>query len=307
MATAAASAAAVPALGLRLQRGLLRRQRGERAAAHSRRARPAAMALDGDAQLREAARQTVDLFVKSGTAVGLGSGRASCMAIEYLGQKLRAGELRGVKGVPMSSLCATEAAKSGVPLTSLEACPQLAFAFDDADLVQEGTLYAIIGRKGVPGGEPMATRKAIARAAAQLVLIIDEGKFVERLSGSVPVLIKQDDWLDTAEEVDDCFLGDAEVWRRPSQGEAGPMGGDNPLVTEQGHYVLDLIFPGVIERPGKPFFARPNASDVASTLEKIPGIVGHGLYLDIAYGAALGSADGVKIRTSLFKQAFTSS
>eukprot|EP00850_Spirogloea_muscicola_P004043 SM000017S02783 [mRNA] locus=s17:203132:206467:+ [translate_table: standard] len=280
MATAAASAAAVPAPGLRLQQGLLRRQRGERAAALSRRARPAAMALDGDAQLREAARQTVDLFVKSGTAVGLGSGRVSCMAIEYLGQKLRAGELRGVKGVPMSSLGAAEAAKSGVPLTSLEACPQLAFAFDDADLVQEGTLYAVIGRKGVPGGEPIAARKAIARAAAQLVLIINEGKFVERLSGSIPVQIMQDDWLDTAEEVDDCFLEDAEAIARRSRS----YGRRQPARHRAG--------------------ALP---DVASTLENIPGILAHGLYLDIAYGAAVGSADGVKIRTSLFKQAFTSS
>ncbi|CAI5984930.1 unnamed protein product [Closterium sp. NIES-65] len=49
-------------------------------------------------------------------------------------------------------------------------------------------------------------------------------------------------WLDIAEEIDDLFLGDAEVWRRPTSGTAGPLGGEFPLVTENGHFVLDVIF-----------------------------------------------------------------
>jgi len=44
----------------------------------------------------------------------------------------------------------------------------------------------------------------------------------------------QGNWIDTAEEI--------EVWRRPSFGTAGPLGGDHPLVTKEGHHVLDVIF-----------------------------------------------------------------
>lgn len=43
----------------------------------------------------------VDYFVKSGMAVGLGTGRASGMAINYIGRKLRDGSLRNIVGVPM--------------------------------------------------------------------------------------------------------------------------------------------------------------------------------------------------------------
>jgi hypothetical protein len=32
------------------------------------------------------------------------------------------------------------------------------------------------------------------------------------------------------------------VWRRPAFGSAGPLGGNFPLVTIDGHHVLDVIF-----------------------------------------------------------------
>lgn len=35
---------------------------------------------------------------------------------------------------------------------------------------------------------------------------------VDRLAGDIPVFIDADDWEATAEEIDDRFLGDAEIW-----------------------------------------------------------------------------------------------
>lgn len=134
------------------------------------------------------------------------------------------------------------------------------------------------------------------KAAKQMVFIINERQFVGRLEGAVPVLIQQENWLDVAEEIDDMFLGDAEVWRRPSSGEAGPLGGDNPLVSPEGHFVLDVIFTTPIT----------NAAEMVENLESIPGVMGHGLVMDVAYAAAVAGPAGVKIRTSLFKSAFTS-
>lgn len=43
----------------------------------------------------------VDTYIKSGMIVGLGSGQASDMAIQYLGQQLRAGVLKDIVGIPM--------------------------------------------------------------------------------------------------------------------------------------------------------------------------------------------------------------
>ncbi|KAJ0518268.1 putative ribose-5-phosphate isomerase [Helianthus annuus] len=58
----------------------------------------------------------VDTYLQSGMVVGLGSGLASSMAIEYLGQKLRVGLLKGIVGIPTSDRIASEAEKAGIPL-----------------------------------------------------------------------------------------------------------------------------------------------------------------------------------------------
>ncbi|GMP71548.1 hypothetical protein CsSME_00029904 [Camellia sinensis var. sinensis] len=73
--------------------------------------------------------------------------------------------------------------------------------------------------------------------------------------------------METAEEIEDLFLGDAEVWRRPSTGHAGPTGGDFPLITREGHNVLDVIFTSPIL----------NLVEVANTLDNIYGVVDHGV------------------------------
>jgi hypothetical protein len=67
----------------------------------------------------------VDYFVRSGMAVGLGTGLASSMAIRYMGEKLKDGSLREILGVPMTSMSAVEAAKAGVPLATFQDYPQV--------------------------------------------------------------------------------------------------------------------------------------------------------------------------------------
>lgn len=57
-------------------------------------------------------------------------------------------------------------------------------------------------------------------------------------------------WLAIAEEIDDLYLGDAEVWRRAYVGDAGPLGGDFPIVTSDGHNILDVIFTSPIPSLG---------------------------------------------------------
>ncbi|XAR56056.1 hypothetical protein NMG60_11036354 [Bertholletia excelsa] len=91
--------------------------------------------------------------------------------------------------------------------------------------------------------------------------------------------------METAEEIDDLFLGDAEVWRRPAIGHAGPTGGDFPLVTREGHNVLDVIFTSPIL----------NLAEVAKSLENIAGVADHGVISKIPCIAVIASEDGVSI------------
>ncbi|KAJ9691358.1 hypothetical protein PVL29_013515 [Vitis rotundifolia] len=185
---------------------------------------------DASSALLQAAKHTVDTYIKSRMVIGLGSGHASDMAIQYLGRQLRTGALKDITGIPMSVASASEAAKVGIPLGHYQDCSQIDFAFDDADVIEEGTLVAII------------QEKSILKAADKLVFIIQEKQYKCDLEGSIPVLVQSLNWMETAEEIDDLFLGDAEVWRRPSIGHADPLGGDFPLVTSEGHNILDVIF-----------------------------------------------------------------
>ncbi|KAK1283696.1 hypothetical protein QJS10_CPB21g01011 [Acorus calamus] len=246
--------------------------------------------LDGaGVRLLEAAKHTVDSYVRSGMVVGLGTGRASAMAIEHLGRQLREGALREVVGVPTSVSSASEAAKAGIPLDQYGDNLQIDFAFDDADVIEEGVLTAVIGRRKLEGGESIIQEKSIIKAATMLSFIITEKQYTKDLDGSIPVLVLSDNWMETAEEIDDMFLGDAEVWRRPTMGHADPLGGDFPLVTREGHNVLDVIFTSPIL----------NLAQVARGLDQIDGVVDHGVIVDTPCTAIIASEYGLQIVDNL--------
>ncbi|XP_027183595.1 probable ribose-5-phosphate isomerase 4, chloroplastic isoform X2 [Coffea eugenioides] len=228
--------------------------------------------LSDNSALLQAAKHTVDSYVKSGMVVGFGAGHASDLAIHYLGQQLKAGALKDIVGTPTCVGSASVAAKIDV-------------AFSDADVIEEVTLSAIIGRRKMMGEESIIQEKTILGAAEKLVFIVTEKQYRSDLDGSIPVLIQSFNWMETAEEIDDLFLGDAEVWRRPSVGYAGPLGGDFPMVTKEGHNVLDLIFTSPII----------SLADVANCLEQVDGVVEHGIICRIPCTAVIASENGQRI------------
>ncbi|KAH8494788.1 hypothetical protein H0E87_021266 [Populus deltoides] len=238
---------------------------------------------DSSSLLLHAAKHTVDKHIQSGMVVGLGSGQASGMAIQYLGRLLRTGALKDIVGVPMSVTSASEAAKAGIPLDVYQDSSQIDFAFDDADIIEEETLVAIIGRQKSQSDESIIQEKSILKAANKLVFMITEKQYMGGLEGSIPVLVQALNWMETAEEIDDLFLGDAEVWRRSSIGQAGPAGGDYPFLTREGHNVLDVIFTSPIQ----------SLAEVAESLDKVDGVVDHGVFSKFPCTVVIAAESGV--------------
>ncbi|CAN8272428.1 unnamed protein product [Cochlearia groenlandica] len=99
--------------------------------------------------------------------------------------------------------------------------------------------------------------------------MIKKEQYKSGLEGSIPVLVPSLNWLAIAEEIDDMYLGDAEVWRRSYVEEASPLGDDFPIVTSDGHNILDVIFTTPI----------PSLGEVATSLDNIDGIVDYGLVI----------------------------
>jgi ribose 5-phosphate isomerase A len=210
----------------------------------------------------ERAAQTVD----AGDVVGLGTGSTAAAAIRELGRRVEAG--LDIRGVPTSMQSATVAREAGVPLVTLaDATPDV--AIDGADQVAGCALL-----KG--GGAAHAREKVVASAATRLVVVVDETKLADALSGPVPLEVLEPAVRPVRDAI--ASLGGA-ASLRPAEGK------DGPVVTDNGNPVLDADF-GVIDDPAA----------LARDLDRVAGLVAHGLFPDHADAVLIGGPDGVTER-----------
>jgi ribose 5-phosphate isomerase A len=213
--------------------------------------------IDREAEKALAAAHAVR-EIESGMLVGLGTGSTASCAIRELGALIAAG-LR-VEAVATSEASVALARSVGIPLISLERVSRVDVAIDGVDQI-DPALNAIKGKGGA-----LLREKIVASASARMIAIADSSKKVPRLGRRalpVEVLTFASAWVERALRE----LGFASERRRRSDGA--------PFLTDQGNFVLDLPV-GVIADP----------ASLAAALEKVPGIVGHGLFLaeiDTAY------------------------
>ncbi|OQY26224.1 MAG: ribose 5-phosphate isomerase A [Anaerolineaceae bacterium 4572_32.1] len=215
--------------------------------------------------------------VRSGMVLGLGSGSTTAYFIDMLAEKLRQGELEDVVGVPTSEKTAARARALGIPLVALAeierapGAPLLDLAVDGADEV-DPQLNLI---KGL--GRALLREKIVEMHAERLLVIVDESKIVPRLGtrGPLPVEI-----VPFAAEVHVRWLNTlgcrAELWRE----EDG-----SPAMTDNGNYLARCCFANGI--------AAPHA--LARILDERPGIVEHGLFLDMAARAIVAGSGGIRL------------
>lgn len=207
--------------------------------------------------------------MSSGQRIGLGSGTTARLFVEALAERLSRGELEGVRGVPTSVETEELAARLGIPLTTLEADPELDLAVDGADEVDRN-LHLIKGRGGA-----LLREKIVAGASRLFVVVVDESKLVELLGTwtPVPVEVLPFGWRVVGDRVE--ALG-ASVSLRERGGEVA--------TTDQGNYVLDCAL-GEIADPAR----------VAAKLAAIPGVLAHGLFVSMAHEVIVGGDGGIEV------------
>ena len=121
--------------------------------------------MDVDAYKRAAAARAVDL-VRSGMRLGLGTGSTAQAFVELLAERVHGG--LDVAAVPTSEATRAQAARLGIPLTTLDETPELDLTVDGADeIAPDLTLI-----KG--GGGALLREKIVASASAKMVVIADE-------------------------------------------------------------------------------------------------------------------------------------
>jgi len=203
--------------------------------------------------------------VEDGMVVGLGTGSTAAFAIRELGRRVDAG--LDIEGIPTSFQSRELAREVGIPLTSLdEAIPDV--AIDGADQVADGTLV-----KG--GGAAHAREKVVDTAADRLLVVVDDRKESEALDLPVPVEVLPDARRTVADAVH-AAGGDPKLRAAECK--------DGPVVTDNGNLVIDCSF-GTIADPA----AR------ARKLSRLPGVVEHGLFVDVADRIHVGTDDDIRI------------
>jgi len=216
--------------------------------------------MSADHEKRAAAEAALEL-VRDGMTLGLGTGTTAAWFVRALGERVRGG-LR-VRGVPTSNATRALALSLGIELCTLADVATLDLAVDGADEIDP----ALRLMKGAGGA--LFYEKVIASAAARFVVIADGSKEVARLGG-VPLPVEVAPFALPLVERRIRSLGGEPVLR---------MAGDRPYVTDGGHQLLDVRID----------LSHPAA--VATSLREIPGVVEHGLFLDMA-DLALIARDG---------------
>jgi len=233
------------------------RKRGRLAAAGPRAKLPAVAEVSTP---REAAAAAAVELVEPGMTIGLGSGRAVWAATRRLAA--------GTRAVVASERTRALALEVGIEVLELDGSFELDLALDGADEVGPG-LGLIKG-----GGGALLREKIVISAARRFVVVAEAPKKVERLGDTfrLPVEVVRFAWRDTQRRLA-ALLPDSEL--RPA-GE-----GSGPYLTDEEHYILDCVIP-----------ESADPRDLALALNAVPGVVEHGLFLDMAELALLGRDDG---------------
>jgi ribose 5-phosphate isomerase A len=199
---------------------------------------------------KRAAAEAALTLVRDGMVLGLGTGSTAEHFIRALG---RSG--LKVRGVPTSRATRDLAVSLGIELCTLADVTWVDLDVDGADLI-DPALNLVKGRGGA-----LLYEKIVAAAAKRFVVIADSSKEVERFGvASVPVEV-----VPFGEPLVERRLralnGEPTLRLRPD---------GQPFVTDAGHHIFDVRID-----LGDPHF-------IGQNLLGIPGLVEHGLFLDMA-------------------------
>jgi ribose 5-phosphate isomerase A len=225
------------------------------------------MSWKAEAKIR-AASIAVDR-VRSGMVVGLGSGSTAAEAIKILGRRIKAGELRDVKGVPTSYQAVQESVRAMLPLTTLDEYPELDIGIDGADQM-DMQLNAIKG-----GGGALLREKIVASCCREYILIGDEEKLTSVLGTDQPVYLEVHP-IAVVPVTRKLERMGAKAVVRMGAGKVGPV------VTDNGNNLIDASF-GPIN----------DLEDLNRCLHGVQGVLETGLFIGYAQRAYIGTKDSV--------------
>lgn len=230
--------------------------------------------MSQDEAKRNAAAAAME-FVEDGMTIGLGTGSTAAFFVEFLAEEVADGLV--VRGVPTSEQTDSLAKTHGIPLIPVEQVERIHLTVDGADEVD------VSARLIKGGGAALLREKIIANASDHMVVIADGSKAVDELGKfPLPVEVTPFGFTLTAKKVYDALIDSGIDKPIVKLRQAGA--GHAPLVTDGGNYILDCSC-GAIPKP----------EHTAMALANVPGVVEHGLFINMCRTVILGDEEGAEI------------
>ncbi len=216
---------------------------------------------------KQAAGEAAAQLVRPGMVVGLGTGSTAAWFVKAL-----AARKLDIMAVATSQATADLAKSLGIQVKDLGDTPAIDLTVDGADEI--GPALSLI--KG--GGAALLREKLVWEASRRCVVIADSAKRVAQL-GKFPLPIEviafghQSTMARICDALSECDLGVAPRLR---------IRDGKPVVTDGGNLIYDAACGRI-----------PEPAILAAALKSVTGVVDHGLFLDLADLALIGTDQGV--------------
>jgi len=221
--------------------------------------------MTADAQ-KQAAGEAAAELVEAGMIVGLGTGSTAAWFVKAL-----AARGLDIKGVPTSDATADLARELGIPVVGLDDVKRVDLTVDGADEIGPG-LSLIKG-----GGAALLREKLVWEASSRCVVIADAAKQVKALGRfPLPIEVVRFGHIHTGQRLADIA---AEFDLPPPRLRKSDRG---LVITDGGNLIYDMAS-GKIDQPAA----------LGEALKSVTGVVDHGLFLDLADEALIGTDQGV--------------
>lgn len=222
--------------------------------------------MDKDA-LKKAVGYKAAELVQNKMVVGLGTGSTAYYFIEALIERHRAEKL-DIQVVASSSRSLDQAKKGGLPLGDLDSILAIDLTVDGADEIDDRKRLI----KG--GGGALLREKIVASLSKELVIIVDESKRVAQLGhGKLPVEVVPFAAKATLHKIQKLY---------PSAQFRNSERKDTLYITDNGNYIVDILFDKPLESP----------ENLDTLLQQIPGVVETGFFFGYAGRVLVALANG---------------
>jgi ribose 5-phosphate isomerase A len=222
---------------------------------------------------KDIAFHAVDMLVKNGMKLGLGTGTTAGWLVARLSELLKSKKLTSITAVATSFSAKMECERLGIPLTSLND-PALGgtldLTIDGADEIDPQRILI----KGAGGA--LLLEKIIAYASKEFAIVAENTKLVGQLGEKFPIPVEIIPEALVTVQGRLLKMGAASVELRMAERFAGPV------FTEYGHLILDARFKRI---------ADPRALE--KELSAIPGVVESGIFSRPVNHLVIGHPDGL--------------